>query len=438
MHNLYEAIPFVGVILSIALVPLFAQHFWERHSKKVLSSWILLYISMEVFLFGMPKTATGVFESIVKHYIPFVILVSSLFITTGGIFVAFNRVKQCALTNTIFLFCSSMIAGWIGTTGASALLIRPFLRLNEGRKSKVHLVLFFIFLVSNIGGLASPIGDPPLFMGYLEGIRFFWFIQHMFLHLLFTVLVLCVIFFAVDKYLWRRNDKNIQSTSDNVEQDRIIVIGKRNIVFLFMILLSLVLLNTNDGFSVFGTKISYTSVIRDTILVLISYLSIKYSPKLARLKNEFSYAPVIEVAETFVAIFITVHPLLEMLSLGENGPLGSVFSAISVAGRLDPFRCFWTVGALSSFLDNAPTFLIFFYLAGGNAADLMLNNTSYLIAISIGAVFMGAVTYIGNAPNLMMKSVAISAGIQMPSFIKYTLLAICILLPVFAILSLVL
>lgn len=437
MHNLYEAIPFLGVILSISMLPLISSTFWHRHARKVLAFWIIAFSAMEIHCFGVTKAFAGIFESVIKHYIPFVLLVASLYITTGGIFVDFHKLRPSPMTNTMFLFCGSIVAGWIGTTGASALLIRPFLRLNEARKSRVHLVIFFIFLVSNIGGVASPIGDPPLFMGYLEGVDFFWFIKHLFWYLIAVISAICVIFYVVDKIIWAKDDYGIVPKKIDSDQT-ITILGKRNILFVFLILLCLVLCNFDGGVTILGTEIKYSSLLRDSILVIISLLSIKLSSKIVRQRNEFSYDPIIEVAETFIAIFITVSPLLEMLALGKDGPLSSIFNAVSPHGSLDPVRCFWTVGCISSFLDNAPTFLIFFFLAGGNAIDLMTTNATYLMAISMAAVFMGATTYIGNAPNIMMRSIAEASGITMPSFFKYMGISIITLVPIFFILSMVL
>ena len=437
MHSLIECIPFLGIILSISLLPLISHDYWHKYSRKILMIWILIYCGLEISLFGCEPMFKGIFKSIVHEYIPFVLLVASLFITTGGIFIDFHRLKKGAITNTCFLLGGSAMAGWIGTTGASALLIRPFLRLNEGRKSRAHLVMFFIFLVSNIGGAASPIGDPPLFMGYLHGVDFFWFIKNMFWHILCVTLAICAIFFAIDKYLWNKNDRKLELKPAPSNRS-ITMIGKRNIILLLGILCALVFCDFEGEFTVLGTSIKYCALTRDAILVIISLLSIKFSPSRARKLNEFSYAPVIEVAETFIAIFITVAPVLEMLALGINGPMKCVFSALSPNGILEPFRCFWGVGVLSSFLDNAPTFLIFFFLAGGNALNLMTENAAYLVTISLGTVFMGAMTYIGNAPNLMMKSIAIESGIKMPSFFAYMFLTMAVLLPILLVLSLML
>lgn len=437
MHSLVEGIPFLGIILSISILPLINHNFWHYHARKILFIWVLIYLGIALNQFGCEYTIQHVFGSVVKQYIPFVLLVASLFITTGGIFIDFHRLKKGPITNTCFLLGGSLVAGWIGTTGASALLIRPFLRLNEGRKSRVHLVMFFIFLVSNIGGAASPIGDPPLFMGYLQGVNFFWFIKHMFWHILLVTLSICAIFFAIDKYLWHKNDSKLERKRPPTNQS-ITVVGKRNIILLAGILCSLVFCDFHGEFTVYGTEIKYSALTRDILLVIISVLSILLSPLRARKMNEFSYAPIIEVAETFIAIFVTVEPVLDMLALGAHGPMHGVFSALSPNGMLDSLRCFWGVGMLSAFLDNAPTFLIFFFLAGGNAVTLMTTNAAYLITISLGTVFMGAMTYIGNAPNLMMKSIAVESGIKMPSFFVYMLLTMAVLLPIFFILSLVL
>lgn len=438
IHSIYEAIPFLCIILSISFWPLINGDFWHKNSRKILFSWVIMYVLMQVFCSGITVACFSVCESLVKHYIPFILLIASLFIVTGGIYVDFPKIRHGALTNSVFLFWGSVLAGWIGTTGAASLLIRPMLRLNEHRKYRTHVIMFFILLIANVGGVASPIGDPPLYIGYLEGMDFFWPIKNLWHYLLLILVSLCLVFFVVDKYLWRKEDATREGELRHGPGSVITLHGKRNIVLLFSILASLVFCKVNENFEIFGMSLNKGALVRDFILLLICFLGGKFYSKVAHQKNEFSYAPLIEVVEIFLAIFITVAPLLDMLELGFDGPFSPIFQFIAPNGEMSTLKAFFGCGLLSSLLDNSPTFLIFFYMAGGDAIKLMGESSHILKAIVMSSVFMGGLTYIGNAPNFVVKSIAVSNGVCMPGFLKYILISGCILLPVFIVISLLL
>lgn len=438
IHSIYEAIPFLCIILSISFWPLINGDFWHKNSRKILFSWVIMYVLMQVFCSGITVACFSVCESLVKHYIPFILLIASLFIVTGGIYVDFPKIRHGALTNSVFLFLGSVLAGWIGTTGAASLLIRPMLRLNEHRKYRTHVIMFFILLIANVGGVASPIGDPPLYIGYLEGMDFFWPIKNLWHYLLLILVSLCLVFFVVDKYLWRKEDATREGELRHGPGSVITLHGKRNIVLLFSILASLVFCKVNENFEIFGMSLNKGALVRDFILLLICFLGGKFYSKVAHQKNEFSYAPLIEVVEIFLAIFITVAPLLDMLELGFDGPFSPIFQFIAPNGEMSTLKAFFGCGLLSSLLDNSPTFLIFFYMAGGDAIKLMGESSHILKAIVMSSVFMGGLTYIGNAPNFVVKSIAVSNGVCMPGFLKYILISGCILLPVFIVISLLL
>ena len=438
VHNIYEAIPFLGIIFSISFWPLINGNFWHKNSRRILFAWSIVYVLMQILCNGVTVASFSVCESLLKHYIPFILLIASLFIVTGGIFVDFPKIRHGALTNSLFLFFGSVLAGWIGTTGAASLLIRPMLRLNEHRKYRTHVIMFFILLIANIGGVASPIGDPPLYIGYLEGMDFFWPIKNLW-HYLFLILIsLCFVFFVIDKYLWNKEDSTKEGELRHGPGSIVTLHGKRNVILLIAILASLVFCRSNENFEILGIYLNKGAVIRDSILLGICILGGKFYSKIAHQKNEFSYAPLIEVVEIFLAIFITVAPLLDMLALGVDGPFSSIFKFIAPHGEMSTLKAFWGCGLLSSLLDNSPTFLIFFYMAGGDAIKLMGEHANILKAIVMSSVFMGGLTYIGNAPNFVVKSIAVSNGVCMPGFLKYILISSCILLPVFVAISLLL
>jgi len=327
----------------------------------------------------------------------------------------------------------------MGTTGASMLLIRPLIRANDHRKHNVHVVIFFIFIVSNIGGSLTPLGDPPLFLGFLKGVEFFWTMQHIIPDTLFLAVTLLALFFALDSFYYRHDSHlRFDPTPDT---DGFGFDGAVNFVLL-AIVVGLVLMSgmwkPGVVFDVYGTEVGLPGLVRDVGLIVVTIVSLWLTPKLVHERNQFGWAPMLEVAKLFAGIFLTIIPVIAMLQAGVNGPFGAVVRAVTGSdGQPIPAMYFWATGTLSAFLDNAPTYLVFFNTAGGDAQQLMGPLAGTLAAISAGSVFMGAITYIGNAPNLMVKAIAEDRGVRMPSFFGYMVWSVGILVPLFIVLTLV-
>ena len=433
--SLMWSVPFLGIIFSMSLLPLICPKFWHKYGSAVPFFWISIYLFFVEYAFGFPKIFCAIFEPLANHYVSFIVLISALYITAGGVFLDFPRKQQSPFFNTAFLFFGSLLSGWIGTTGASTLLIRPLLRANANRICKTHIVLFFIFLISNIGGAATPLGDPPLFIGFQEGVDFFWFLKALYKYTIPTTVVLCVIFFAVDCFLLSK-EKHIETeTEEEKENSGFIIEGHKNIFLIFGILLAIIFCDFNGTFSIFGKAFKHASIMRNIIIAAIAFISIKITPEKMREKNHFSFDPIKEIAELFVGIFITVTPVICILDQGVNGEMKFIFDWMAPMGEFIASRCFWVSGMLSSVLDNAPTFLIFFHMISGNAAEMMAEKSRLLVSISISTVFMGALTYIGNAPNLMVRSIARNYGVSPPSFVGYIGWSALILCPIFYIVA---
>lgn len=427
-------VPFFGIILSMSFLPLISPKFWEKYSGYVPLGWTLLYLTAIGFSFGIAEVGKAFAKPLIDDYVSFIVQIATLYIVAGGIYIDFPSGKGPAF-NTIFLFFGAILAGWIGTTGASMLLIRPFLRVNTKRQHKVHLMIFFILLVANIGGAATPLGDPPLFIGFLKGIDFFWFIRHLYPILFGTIVTLCAMFYAIDTYLFKKETGHFDISQDDASFS---IKGIKNLLLLMLILLVVILCQFPERFSLFGDEYLYSSLIRNCLLIGIAACSIKITHKNIREANGFTLAPIREVAEFFIAMFVTVSPLLVILAQGKDGAFAPIFEWIAPNGTYSLIKCFWASGLLSSFLDNAPTFLVFFHLTSGNAQELMTVKSAILSTFSISTVFMGALTYIGNAPNLMIRSISESYGIKVPSFLGYIKWSAGILIPIFIIISVVL
>jgi len=433
--SLWWVIPFAGILLSIALFPLLAPHFWHHHYPKVSAFWALVMAIPFVAVYR------GVAIHEIAHiyiidYIPFIILLWSLFTVAGGIYIK-GTLKGSPLVNTVILIIGTALASWIGTTGASMLLIRPILRSNSWRTHKVHTIIFFIFLVSNIGGSLTPLGDPPLFLGFLHGVPFFW-TMHILPHMLFVSAILLVVYFLIDSFYYKKEDKSLMVTG---EKEPLKIEGGHNFLFLGGVIGGVLLsgLVKIGEVNIFGIHQSIENFIKDAILILMGILSLKTTSDIIRKGNDFSWAPIKEVAYLFAGIFMTIIPALAILKAGENGAL-----AVLIKSTEKPAHYYWATGILSSFLDNAPTYLTFFNSALGKfypgmteaeaVSKLIVEKVDYLAAISAGAVFMGANTYIGNAPNFMVKSIAEESGVKMPSFFGYMfkysipILVICFIL----------
>lgn len=430
-------VPFAGVLLSIALMPLLAPSFWHHHFGKVAAAWGLAFLVPFALTFGFPAAGAAVVHAALAEYIPFIILLTALFTVAGGIFVRGNLHGSPGL-NTGLLATGAVLASFMGTTGASMLLIRPLIRANDNRKHQVHVVVFFIFIVSNAGGALTPLGDPPLFLGFLKGVDFFWTVTHLWGQTLFMVGTLLALFYAIDWFYFHKREE-VRPVDPTPDTTRLGFEGAVNFALLGGVV-GLVLLSglwkSPVVFNIAGTEVGLPGIVRDVGLIVITLVSLRITPKSAHEGNQFGWGPMLEVAKLFAAIFLTIIPVIAMLRAGVDGPFGAIVRAVTRAdGSPDPAMYFWATGALSSFLDNAPTYLVFFNTAGGDPAVLMTTLATTLVAVSAGAVFMGANTYIGNAPNLMVKAIAEDRGVKMPSFFGYMLWSCGILLPLFGLMT---
>lgn len=428
-------LPFAGLLLSIALVPMFASHFWHAHYGKVAAAWVLAFLVPFTLSFGAVETSHHVTQAILLEYLPFLIILFALFTVAGGICVRGALVGTPA-RNTALLALGAGLASVMGTTGASMLLIRPLITANEARPHKVHTVVFFILLVGNVGGALTPLGDPPLFIGFLKGIDFFWTTRELAVPTLLLAGALLAAFYLVDQWLYR---KEPPLPAPRTGSGRIALEGSINFLLLAVAVAAVLasgLWNPGVAFDVLGARLELQNLVRDVVLVLLALLSLVLTPKAVREHNAFHWAPIVEVAKLFAGIFVTIIPVIAMLAAGRIGALAGVIDlVVDASGRPRDVMVFWTTGVLSAFLDNAPTYLVFFNLAGGDPGTLMGPLRQTLAAISMAAVYFGALTYIGNAPNFMIKAIAEDRGIAMPSFFAYAGYAAVVLLPMLAVIS---
>jgi Na+/H+ antiporter NhaD/arsenite permease-like protein len=430
-------LPFAGVLLSIALMPLLVPKFWHHHFGKVAAAWALAFLLPFAAVHGAGTAGQALVHTLLAEYLPFIILLTALFTVSGGIYVRGN-LHGSPVLNTALMAIGAVLASLMGTTGASMLLIRPLIRANDNRKHVTHVVVFFIFIVSNIGGSLTPLGDPPLFLGFLKGVEFFWTLKHVFPETLFLVAALLVIFYAIDSY-WYRKEGVLPMDPTPDDQPRFGLDGAINFLPLAAVV-ALVLMSgvwkPGIAYDVWGTQVELQQIVRDGLLVVVTLVSLAITPRAVRAANQFSWGPMQEVAKLFIGIFVTMVPVLAMLKAGEAGAFAAVTRAVTgESGQPLPWAYFWFTGILSSFLDNAPTYLVFFNLAGGDPQQLMGPLAATLAAISAGSVFMGANSYIGNAPNFMVKAIAEDRGIRMPSFFGYMAWSFGILVPLFVVVT---
>ena len=430
------ALPFMGILLSIALFSLLAPHVWEHHHGKIAALWgALVLVPMALIL--SPATAfQALAHTALLEYVPFILLLLALFTVAGGILVRGN-IHGAPVTNTVLLAIGTVLASFIGTTGASMVMIRPVMRANDDRLHNVHVVVFFIFLVSNIGGSLTPLGDPPLFLGFLRGVDFFWTTTHLLPETLFASVLLLAVFFVFDSFLYRKEGR---IKPDPTPDDPVRITGGINFLLIAVIIGAILMSATVDlgRVTVAGTEIELANALRDVIMVAVTVVSLMLTPKANREENGFSWGPIEEVAKLFAGIFITIIPVLAMLKAGSEGVFAPLVALVSNPdGSADNAAYFWLTGGLSSFLDNAPTYLVFFELAGGNPQRLMTEGALTLAAVSAGAVFMGANSYIGNAPNFMVYAIARQGGVKMPSFFGYLVWSGLILIPTFLLVTLI-
>ncbi|MBA3478555.1 MAG: sodium:proton antiporter [Lautropia sp.] len=436
--SVWWAIPFVGILMSIALIPLLAPGFWHHHFGKLSAAWALAFLLPFAALFGVDLAVENLAHALVAEYIPFILLLTALFTVAGGIHISGN-LRGAPGLNTVILAIGTVLASLMGTTGASMLLIRPLIRANDNRRHQVHVVVFFIFLVSNVGGSLTPLGDPPLFLGFLKGVDFFWTLRNILPETLFMVVALLGIFYLLDSWLYRK--EGVLPVDPTPDSRDIGIQGKGNFVLLGVIV-GLVLMSgiweSTTAFDIYGTEAGLPGLVRDAGLIVVALVSLKITSAQVHADNQFAWGPMAEVAKLFAGIFLTIIPVIAMLRAGVDGPFGAVVSAVTRPdGQPDPAMYFWATGLLSSFLDNAPTYLVFFNTAGGDPEQLMTTLAPTLAAISIGAVFMGANSYIGNAPNLMVKAIAEDRGVKMPSFFGFMAWSTAVLIPLFLIMTVI-
>jgi Na+/H+ antiporter NhaD/arsenite permease-like protein len=431
------ALPFVGILLSIATGPLLFPHLWEHHVGKFALFWSACVV-VPLYFIEAPATATAaLLHVLLLDYVPFILLLLALFVAAGGIYLEGN-LRGTPAANTILLVCGTALASFVGTTGASMILIRPLIRANDDRVYRVHTVIFFIFLVSNVGGALTPLGDPPLFVGFLRGIDFFWPATHLFGETLFVAAILLVVFVALDWFLHRR-EKRQAHPFDPTPDSPLKLHGCVNFALIGVVVAAILMSawwKPGIALDILGIKLELQNIVRDLLFIAVVIASLKLTASQCRTANEFSWGPIREVAILFACIFTCLVPMIAMLHAGAGGVFAPVLALVSNPdGSPNNFAYFWLTGVLSSFLDNAPTYLVFFELAGGEPHTLMTTMATTLAAISTGAVFMGANTYIGNAPNFMVYAIARQMGVRMPSFFGYMLWSGLLLLPIFALCS---
>lgn len=427
---IWLVIPFVMLLLMIATGPLFYEHFWHKNYPKIAMGLAILVVFYYLF---MLDNVHGPVHALAE-YVQFIALLASLYVASGGILIEIDK-KATPLANVTLLLIGALISNLIGTTGASMLLIRPFIRLNKGNIQAYHII-FFIFMVSNVGGSLTPIGDPPLFLGFLKGIPFFWTLTHNWPAWIFALVLLAGVFYLIDRKLGR--------SAEDFEQEEIsytnkfTLVGARNFGWLFIIICAVFLdPNVIDGVPAIVFEGQKFSFLREIIMLSVAFFSYRFADQRAIKGNEFNFEPIREVAFIFIGIFGTMMPALELVGIFAKSPEG--------AALITHNTLYWGTGLLSGFLDNAPTYLNFLAAAMASkgasisnieevrmfAANGYADSAFELMAIAIASVFFGAMTYIGNGPNFMVKSIAEQSGIKMPSFFGYVIrFSLPVLLPI--------
>jgi Na+/H+ antiporter NhaD/arsenite permease-like protein len=431
------ALPFLGLLVSIAARPLLTPKFWHAHCGKVAFVWSSLTVAPLAALHGVPAALTALSHAIFGEYSSFIIMLAALYVVAGGILVTGN-LRGTPLVNATILALGTVIASIVGTTGAAIILVRPLLRANSARLHNVHVVIFFIFLAANIGGALSPFGDPPLFVGFLRGVDFTWTTTHLWRQTALTAALVLAAFVAIDIYYYRQ-DRRVAVVGEKPSKDPIRVHGLINLALIGLIIGAVLvssLLRPDVAFDIYDTPLELQDILRDVTLVGIAMASLVLTPEEHHERNGFTFEPLVEVAKLFAGIFICVVPVTAMLHMGRDGPFSWALALLTnPAGEPHNATYFWLTGMVSAVLDNALTYPVFFDLAGGNAATLTGAIAPTLAAISMAAVYMGALTYIGNAPNFLIYAVAIERGVKMPGLCGFMVWSGAVLLPVFAVVT---
>ncbi|CAO5680730.1 MAG: hypothetical protein HEEMFOPI_00552 [Holosporales bacterium] len=414
---LWSCLPFIILLISISVFPSFLPKLWHR-----VENFIFVILSFSalacVYHFSTFSTTAEKFVHVLEYeYVPFVVIIYTLYTIGTGLKITLSG-NPTPFKNALFLFCGGILSNFIGTTGASVLLIYPFLKWNAKKNHKTHLVMFFIFIVSNIGGSLTPLGDAPLFIGYLQGIPFSWSFFNLLKISLFIQVLLLSIFMMIDFYKNKNDDKGVVFEKFSIQ-----IIGKTQLILIPIVLLILVYIDNEKTFT----------FLKEFLLLCVCLISYGIDKKCYHLLSKKAHwSPVLEVARVFLAIFITLMPISIILKAGTEGPFSFILNQANVNGVPDPKLYFWFSGIFSAFLDNAPTYLLFYKMIGPFTAEAIMNQfNNTLIAISCSTIFFGALTYIGNAPNFMIKNIAKQHTIAMPSFLVYFLWASAILVPVF-------
>jgi Na+/H+ antiporter NhaD/arsenite permease-like protein len=424
--SLVWGLPFVGLLLTLAITPLGVPGLWGRHYGKIVALWSLVFVVPDVAVEGVGASFTRLLDMALNTYVPFVLLLGALFIITGGLRIR-GAPHGSPGVNTVLLALSTLASSLIGTPGASLLMLRPLVRANRHRTRTAHVYVFFIFLVCNVGGALTPLGNPPLFLGYLRGVPFFWPVQNLWAPTLLLSAVLLAMFYAIDRHRYRRATPAVLPEIEKLGID-----GGINLLLLLGAALTMMLRTyypMPGSVTIFGVIWSFDDIVSDVLFLVLALLSLRFTKRATRQENTFVWTPIVEVSILFAAIFVTLIPIDAIMAAGTSGPAAPLLARVFVDGAPNNALFYLLPGALSSVLDNAPAYLVFFGLAGGNATVLTGKLALTLAAISAGASFFGAMTYIGNAPNLMVKSVVESYGVRMPNFFAYVGWAAVCLLP---------
>jgi Na+/H+ antiporter NhaD/arsenite permease-like protein len=421
-------LPFVGLLLTIAVAPLAVPRLWGRHYGKLVGFWALAYVVRDLPHEGAGATGQRLLDMALNTYLPFVLLLGALFVITGGLRIR-GAPHGTPGVNTALLAISTAVSSCIGTPGASMLMLRPLLRANRHRPRSAHIYVFYIFLVCNIGGAVTPLGNPPLFLGYLRGVPFFWPVVHLFLPTVTVATAVLAVFYAVDRQIYGRHPKSGETLA---EIEKLGVAGGVNLLLLLGAALTMMLRtfwSLPGALDLSGVRWSFDDILADALFFVLGALSLLLTHPATRQENDFVWTPIMEVSILFAGIFVTLIPVDAIMAAGQAGPGHALFNAMFEGGAPVVPLFYLLPGALSSVLDNAPAYLVFFGLAGDDAKLLTGPMARTLAAISAGASYFGAMTYIGNAPNLMVKSIVESYGVAMPNFFAYIAWSSLCLLP---------
>ncbi len=411
--------------------PVLFPRIWARRYAAIAAAWAMLTLTMLAVRFGAAVTTAAFLRTVLHDYLSFIALLFGLYVVAGGILVTGN-LRGTPVGNTGMLFLGTVLASLFGTAGAAMIVVRPLIRANQHRPFNAHVLVFAIFLVGNLGGALTPVGNPPLFIGFLRGVDFFWPMQHLFPAVSFVAATVLLIFVAIDGWCYAR-ERSLRASQTNSQPTVIRIRGWINVYLLCAVVAAILLSEIwKPGvvFTIGGIEVELQNLARDGLIAALAIVSLKLTPVEHREANGFSWEPIREVAILFAAIFVCLIPIVAMLNAGSRGALGWLLTL--TGGPNHSVAYFWLSGLLSSVLDNAPTYLLFFELAGGDPHQLMGPLAGTLAALSLGSSAMGALTYVGNAPNLMIYAIACERGIRMPSFFAFLLWSGVILLPIFA------